>query len=544
MSLTPPKRLFHVPSMSTVMYKDVADDVKEKGYAAVSHVWGDQRMYLANKLGINSGVDWEIPLSDANKIQRIIEAMKHNKMEYCWFDVLCMPQGEDRQWEVNLEIPLMGDYYAGADITLALSTSDYNVSSDFRALCDLIDDCTKGERTLTIDESNWVGSHKSGMIDFSKEQWFKRVWTLQETVLSKKVMMICVDGSYLNLSDTIAMSAALKSMTSIFGHNVFSDFIYELDVLSEFANLDRDKLDMRSVMHLTTTRDCYRPHDRFYGVFGILGYKDFPVDYDMSPKDLNKRIVQYAYSKGDLSWIAAGGNIWPGFVQPIVNHLYMGNVWKEEQPSACEIKFQDDTLSMSVVDFAIVTRCEKIGRSDANPKDVVTWTFHTFKKWGFSEAHATVAMIQHREITYATAQHLAIYLLYLSEDMDTVDIFRAMLLRDIGTLTPEDPIDEIFSAHMRGWTEKSNDMWTYLHPAVTICMGGTIVRASTISGEDIPLVISGDASEGDKIVLTRMCDSDNRVLGFVASESERKGICLYEKMDIPDVLYYSHKFLL
>jgi len=128
--------------------------------------------------------------------------------------------------------------------------------------------------------------------------------------------------------------------------------------------------------------------------------------------------------------------------------------------------------------------------------------------------------------------------------MNTADIFKAMLLKDVGNLTSEDPIDEIFSAHMRDWTEKFNDMWTYLQPATTICMGGTIVRASTVSGEDIPLIISGDANEGDKIVLTRMYDSDNRVLGFVTSESERKGICLYEKMDIPDVLYYSHKFLL
>ena len=40
MDLTPPKRLFNVATMQTVLYKDVVDDVKEKGYAAISHVWG------------------------------------------------------------------------------------------------------------------------------------------------------------------------------------------------------------------------------------------------------------------------------------------------------------------------------------------------------------------------------------------------------------------------------------------------------------------------------------------------------------------------
>lgn len=77
MSLTPPKRLFHVPTMSTVMYEDVADDVKEKGYAAISHVWGEQKMYSIGELGINGGMDWEIPLSNPNKIHRTVDTYLH-----------------------------------------------------------------------------------------------------------------------------------------------------------------------------------------------------------------------------------------------------------------------------------------------------------------------------------------------------------------------------------------------------------------------------------------------------------------------------------
>ncbi|KAF9341884.1 hypothetical protein BGZ91_011952 [Linnemannia elongata] len=98
------------------MYENVADDVTNKGYVAISHVWGDQQMYSADELGINSGVNWEIPLSNPNKIRRLVDAMNYYEKEYCWFDVLCMPQ--DNQGEINLEIPFMGDYYGGADMTL------------------------------------------------------------------------------------------------------------------------------------------------------------------------------------------------------------------------------------------------------------------------------------------------------------------------------------------------------------------------------------------------------------------------------------------
>src|SRR5688572_7866042 len=129
MSLTPCKRLFHVPSMSTVIYKDNADDIKKKGYVAISHVWGNQKMFTADELGVKSGVDWKIPLSNSNKMSRLKNAMMEYEKEYCWFDVLCMPQ--DKQDEINLEIPFMGDYYAGADITLVLSDENYVISKDY-----------------------------------------------------------------------------------------------------------------------------------------------------------------------------------------------------------------------------------------------------------------------------------------------------------------------------------------------------------------------------------------------------------------------------
>src|SRR5690349_22568108 len=126
MSLIPPKRLFHVPSMTTVMYKDNADDIKKKGYAAISHVWGEQTMYTASELGVKGGVDWDIPLSDLEKMDKLKQSMSRYEMEYCWFDVFCMPQ--NKVHEVNAEVPFMGDYYAGADITLVISRKSSVVS--------------------------------------------------------------------------------------------------------------------------------------------------------------------------------------------------------------------------------------------------------------------------------------------------------------------------------------------------------------------------------------------------------------------------------
>jgi hypothetical protein len=75
--------------MTTVVYEDVVDDVKKKGYACISHVWECQNMYTPSRFGIKSGAEWEIPLSNPNKIRRLVDVMNHG-MEYCWMDILCI----------------------------------------------------------------------------------------------------------------------------------------------------------------------------------------------------------------------------------------------------------------------------------------------------------------------------------------------------------------------------------------------------------------------------------------------------------------------
>ena|ERR1700761_1628829 len=145
----PPKRLFHIPSMSTVMYEDVADDIKS--YAAISHVWGDQKMYSAAELGIEDGVDWKIPLSDPKKVGRLVDAMNYFEMQYCWWDILCMPQ--DKQNEINLEIPFMGDYYSGADITFVLSDMTYITSDGLDTYCNIMEGVIQSDGEFIADET-------------------------------------------------------------------------------------------------------------------------------------------------------------------------------------------------------------------------------------------------------------------------------------------------------------------------------------------------------------------------------------------------------
>jgi len=67
--------------MQTVIHDDFPESVFEDGYAAVSHVWGEQTLYSPEDIGIEAGIDWEIPLSNTNKMDMLKSAMKKFKME-------------------------------------------------------------------------------------------------------------------------------------------------------------------------------------------------------------------------------------------------------------------------------------------------------------------------------------------------------------------------------------------------------------------------------------------------------------------------------
>jgi hypothetical protein len=57
------------------------------------------------------------------------------------------------------------------------------------------------DAAFTRHRFEWI-SKDSNLLDFSKDPWFTRVLTLQETILSKK-LVLDVNRSYIDLSDLL-----------------------------------------------------------------------------------------------------------------------------------------------------------------------------------------------------------------------------------------------------------------------------------------------------------------------------------------------------
>jgi hypothetical protein len=537
MSLTPPKRLFHVPSMSTVMYVDVAEDVSEKGYSAISHVWGEQKLYTAKQLGITAGIKWIIPLSNREKMTRLKSAMEYHKMEYCWFDVLCMPQ--DKQDEINKEIPFMGDYYAEARMTLVLSTVDYNMSDDFAKLCILMDKCENEKRNFNLDEDKWVMSHKFGMVDFSKEQWFERVWTLQETVLSKNVIFILKNGLFLNLSDLLIRTAKLKTMSEVYVYNLFFESSYLMANLCKVVNYDRTKTDIKFAMSMIIGRKCKKLQDKYYGVFGILDYKNFVVDYNMEVDELAKKIVQYAYSKGDVSWMAVGGYFWPGFVQPMYSNIHVGNLWKKSEE--CEITFLDNKISLNVTKVATIVECKDPKKFQVGAQKFLKWTYDIFIKWGFDEIDAMFAVSQYHKLPSPFAKYMTEY--FYAEEADFGEIFEADMQKIIKNTNPENCMNALLQ-YKHNSIKALNILSNVIQDNTNILRWVNVVKAIDEIGGKIALIVSGSVAVGDLVLLTKMRDDDGRILGIITYGNIRKGVCAFPDMNISKYTYFTHKFMM
>ncbi|KFH61746.1 hypothetical protein MVEG_12416 [Podila verticillata NRRL 6337] len=327
MPLKLPVRLLDVSLMKVEMYRDIQDDVRKEGYICISHVWGDMKEYSASKLGIKGGVDWKIPLSDPKKLERIRKAVLHQKKKYCWLDLVCIPQGDDRLDERIVEIPHMGSYYEGATMTLVMATYRHPAPAIIRKPVGVIMGALYGTTSMSLKVANM--SYRLTDLGMEEEEWFKRVWTFQEAIFSKSLKYVTYSGRHHDLTDILDKITDMSEgkpgdIDDILEHN------HELDRLSyAIREYYKGKTDLVEVMSKACWRNRTKDHDVVYGVMAVLGYATLPVRYDITLEELNEAVVRYAYSQGDISWLSVGGNTGKGFIQPVCQTFTrVGKYWK------------------------------------------------------------------------------------------------------------------------------------------------------------------------------------------------------------------------
>ncbi|THU84413.1 hypothetical protein K435DRAFT_870299 [Dendrothele bispora CBS 962.96] len=164
------------------------EDTQDKPYCAVSHVWGDPAKIQQFKI---KDVPWEVPIESIDKLLFILRACAKQKYEYIWLDILCIRQSKDRNdREANKdkkrEMAKMNRYYLGDAIVFG---SQYATFADHWDQVHRIVDVWEEDKTVDkkIDTLKKVWEGLDDIKTLLEDQWFSRIWTLQEAVLPRRL---------------------------------------------------------------------------------------------------------------------------------------------------------------------------------------------------------------------------------------------------------------------------------------------------------------------------------------------------------------------
>ncbi len=196
-----PKRLIYLGSADeTIRLMETQHLPRTSSYAALSHVWGDPSTtdeFLTTKMDSLAERFQGIPLrtmpqtfKDAVTVVRALE------IPFIWIDSLCIIQDSESDW--LSEAPSMGEVYMNARITIA-ATSARSAHDGFLArqpplhpLVKIPYNCQELEHSswlflrLSREQSEYVIDELGKQIDDSV--WNSRGWTLQERILSKRIL--------------------------------------------------------------------------------------------------------------------------------------------------------------------------------------------------------------------------------------------------------------------------------------------------------------------------------------------------------------------
>jgi hypothetical protein len=350
-------------------------DLKKYGYSIVSYVWTDVDE-VCDKIGEEYyGIDGK-PL--INAMQKLLNHVITPTCKYVWIDQFCIDQ--ENISDKELSVTHMDKTYSYSDMCVICARKSTVKSLIFLEMLKEtnVDLSTLSNFNGNMDARILAFLDYSVILSFVVDPWFSRGWTLQESILPRKLAVAVEGVGLIDLDWTLKhssvwigrMSNDTRYVAELFSIPNSNNYICSM-VVSLTSQLDaifngRSRpMDWSTVAKIMSSRQTTVELDQVFCLRGILPKsQNIPVDYSADMELTMKKLSDlYPESRSSLYynvWACEHPALWSQYrclppLLPIENPT-------TEQTCVGECTFVD--ISNEHVDGSIIRACIEMGRNN------------------------------------------------------------------------------------------------------------------------------------------------------------------------------------
>ncbi|KAH6972338.1 heterokaryon incompatibility protein-domain-containing protein [Ilyonectria sp. MPI-CAGE-AT-0026] len=256
-----------------------------RGYEAVSYVWGDSN----NMLEI---VCNEKPRSvRKNLYDALTQLRRPDKERFVWVDMLCVDQ--DNNAEKTQQVRIMGEIYSNARRVLIWLGNEPRTEKSLNLL---VETFKNRDKMPVREDPDW-----DTVLHLFSNQWFRRVWCIQEVVLAKKPVVLSGNSSvewetFVNAGRWVRNNSFLRTTS-----REHTKTLEHLDVLQKMRDTRKnthwlERHSLLQLVFLTRGFEATDPRDKLFALVGLASdvmSSDWEVtpDYDLSLSEVYRRFA-------------------------------------------------------------------------------------------------------------------------------------------------------------------------------------------------------------------------------------------------------------
>ncbi|KAH6703978.1 heterokaryon incompatibility protein-domain-containing protein [Leptodontidium sp. MPI-SDFR-AT-0119] len=267
-------------------------------YTALSYVWGDA--LYTSLVEFNGWKDFPI----TKNLEIALQHLRHEREGLVlWVDALCIDQNNHE--EKMHQVQLMKDIYSGAKETclwLGQAADGSDLAMDIVGSINP-EDVNDVANTLSTVEL-------SALAALQGRSWWRRIWVVQELLLSKNPIMRCGDKSlsvntFGRLSTFYhsirkAMAGGRQDHLVLFPLNPFSPILSDLPYWKARIKFRDGRTLLPLLIRMTDGMESSNPRDKIYGLLGMCPRCDTSMivpDYSKSVAEVFARVTAHSISQ-------------------------------------------------------------------------------------------------------------------------------------------------------------------------------------------------------------------------------------------------------